>query len=424
MFAQVKTEHEAQRLLWKVAPKDVAFIYNRLMIFKVVCSESHVIAWQHVYNEQGSTAIDVLLVVYEMSSEWITNVIVADGAHALVKERQCDVTYTSEHMMPIKQAVTALRNALRLQRESTTPLISWNAHTFPFPESLYKNIIRSCAGNCTEKLKKVCQELCAARQSFPHPAVILQSCGACSPRRTFTDAVTAASGCVFDLMAKVPFLVAKLHVHIHRGCYYWHISDETMHRCVFLWCEQLASSQVLCRFITNTKIVGAKTPEEEYVQRINMAETHRAKFRQHLFSKHLGVPPPCISDLYKLPHEWNNGIRYQLAYIIVSIARELRIDVHQIAQPFVRYMSTHFHGKESKRRLRHFVTHLKRSHVEDVQPCITRAQYAGQNQKSISCPFGGGREGVKQCLAKRGVPFALHIEKLTVSRVWMLKVNK
>lgn len=416
VHVQVKTESECVRLLWGAPSADVRLVFQNLMIYKVVVTarESQ-IQWTHTVMPDGRVAPDLLLIVYELSGEWVTNLVLADGLEHYHGVQSVTCTYTEHHMVSIRQGIKMAKHRLSVI-ETPCYLVSNNATSLPITEETCKAVCRSAMTGARTDLKEVAKKEYFYRISWPSPNVLAKAFFGVEDIIAATTNSTTI--CVFTILAHAPYIVSMRLAVISRGicCVVWNTKVIMLAATKFL--EGIAGSAKLSEHITTTRETSNET---SWIKTAAKAEELKQGFRRRTLDSSGRHPPRCIKDLYLLDHDWNNGIRWQLAYILVTLSRHVNIDPFDLAEPFIKHMES---KQMSSRRIKHFKTHLKRYHVEDKQKCISRKSYGGAAQKSISCPYGGGRDGVRQCMQDRGITTHMYPETMTVSHMWMTRGTK
>jgi hypothetical protein len=139
------------------------------------------------------------------------------------------------------------------------------------------------------------------------------------------------------------------------------------------------------------------------------------------------TPPPCITGLFDKHHKmWDYAVRFQLAYILSSVAHLCDISVETIAKPFVEGLEKRNKRKDSLEHFLYCLKHNKRtgnvySSLMDTRKCKHR-QHPTVNAEGIACPFGGN---VTACLASRhNTNATLTKDNATVSLIWTQTQHK
>lgn len=114
--------------------------------------------------------------------------------------------------------------------------------------------------------------------------------------------------------------------------------------------------------------------------------------------------PACVKQALHDPARWDYSMRYQIGEVL-SYASDDEVAV-LLQQRTVDGPARHKNVLACR-------TVAQRRAVADPRPCVTRG-----TGKGLTCPFGGGTSGVRQCAAQCG--YKGDPERVTVSQMWGL----
>lgn len=243
---------------------------------------------------------------------------------------------------------------------------------------------------------------------IPHPLCLLEEC---LGKRV--DGNVFKKGDSWELQVDVcdalniwPVEIGRRELILKRGIAFVPAAFflRTMTSILFRYLRRLASAARLKEWIESSETSAEKDFVVELTQR---NEKRKRRVSDSVISD--AAPPACIKQLCSKAktQPWKNDDRYQLAYVLNTLAQKRDVDGVTIAEPFVEIMRQYNMGED---RIKAFQSQI-RPHYIDKRTCKSRARLAS----GLVCPYGVG--GVKACInSRKGI--YLDAESVGIADVW------
>lgn len=392
-----------RRLVWPLKDYEARTLLASYSLFCVQYSPK--IKWSRF---QDIPSTDVLVVKDEPLGCAI-GYIIADGKFIT------DDTYTDKNILTLRHVIA---NATPV----TSPVICRQLKRIPLEERTCQAVLNA-ALNESRQLKIVEQEatiITKRRNIWPHPIELLEQCVGHS-----IDAIVhhqpqeedpwylSVDAC--HALSIWPRLIGRREIVLKSGraLVPKHIFMSSIPRVVTAYLMRLARDDRLLAWIETTESSTSMSeldPYQSYVATMRSGIMKRKRRLSDSVIQGAGAPP-CIQLLMSrgTTTPWKNDERYQLAYVINSLAEKREADAALLAQPYVEFMEHHNMGKE---RISKFTSQLKPRYL-DKRLC----KFRGNLQSGIICPFSGGSHGVKVCIQKRKGIY-IDPESATIADIW------
>lgn len=395
-------------------------ILSKWPCFKLPVSTTKQYQWPH-FSLQPST--DILFIVDDTRfCNKCVGCIIADPAYSNAD------TQTYQDTMILSIAATVERCAVMPAPNKWQ--FCWALPELSFPPFLNMAIFRASIDtqHTADILHKVCVLLCKRPGILPIPTTLVRLFGFNETihKPTLLENATTCENTLVDVciaLRMFPRLIAGRTLELRRG---YVVIPHT------LWMTKLyvLYQQTIYSMLHNVRLqqwIESMTnlpelshthpdyPEWRLLHQIRQAVL-RKQHQQRLQLVYNTEPPRCM-QLFLQTDTWKNQKRYELAYILLSLSRVWGIAAQELAEPYILYMQNR---KMPKDRITHVQSILKDRLLDlryrDKRACYTRIDM----DTGISCPYGGGRDGVQQCLATRSTKDGLQMDPATatISHVW------
>ena len=275
-----------------------------------------------------------------------------------------------------------------------------------FEERTYMAILKAAADNVAMyRILKTESKIFTKRvKRLPHPLTLLSICAGKEIDGTVeSDGTIAIDIC--DAMLFWPRHVGRREIHFTNGVAKIDIPFliTGLENVIMKYLTRLATSDSL-----QTWIASDEDSMEHRLLDEMMTRTAERKRRMSDSVVSDGAPPPCIVALCEKGKRepWKNDERYQLGYVISSLAAKRGVDGKTIAEPFVNFMRDTGMGEG---RIKEFLGQIRPQYT-DKRTCRSRARLAS----GIVCPVGS----VKKCLSMRKGAIFIDPETTTIANVW------
>ena len=294
-------------------------------------------------------------------------------------------------IVPIRVALASARTQDRGAISAHLDTFAWNNRT---RLALFKSVILDREDLLQTEARLLCKQLSV----LPHPVLLIESL---LGRRVASDSLNwPVTLPVLDMLEIMPKYIAKRLVPLKQGKAY--LDKDTYIRMLpdlmVLRLKQAKNSNIIQDWIRST----TEGPEIKFATQI--VTTDRKRKAQ--LAMRTSEPPPCIQNQMTKP-VWKNDDRWQLGYVINSLAAKLETDPIEIAEPFIRYMEEQSMGKH---RIDQFIHSLSRT-KPDRRTCASR----GNVTAGITCPFNGNSA---HCISQRNGKF-INPLTATIADIWV-----